>query len=71
MAYEPEDEPKIVATLMATALKLQGSTSVAYVLFDNGDIKVMGGGGDVRLPFKKEEARILMQAKLDGKACNY
>lgn len=62
--------PQIVATMMA----LKRGLSVAYVLYEDGRVDVLYNSRlalEKDLPFTKAQARILLQAKLDGKACNY
>lgn len=58
----------IVATLMAISTsRYDGSSaSVAYVLLSNGDVLVFKRE-DIRTPFTKEQAKILMLAKMKGK----
>lgn len=69
----PEDAPElspdsVVATLMANGdfSYHQTSPSVAYILLTNGNVLVFNKRG-VRLPFTKEQAKILMLAKMKGK----
>lgn len=66
-----QETENIVATMMATAMCGNGSISVAYVMYDNGKVEILNDSRKFNLPFTKEQARMLMQAKLDGKACNY
>lgn len=71
-ANVPEDVPElnpdsVVATLMAIGGDSRRRTSsVAYVLLSNGKVLVFNKC-DVRLPFTKEQAKILMLAKMKEK----
>lgn len=69
----PEDafelsSASVVATLMAIGESRYdaSSASVAYVLLSNGDVLVFKGK-PIRAPFTKEQAKILMLAKMKGK----
>ncbi len=62
----------IVATMMTTVSIRR--IPVAYVLHEDGRVDVLHNQKylyEKHLPFTKEQARTLMQAKLKGKACNY
>lgn len=63
----PEYRPdSVVATLMARGSFSYSNPSVAYVLLSNGNVLVFKEK-HVQSPFTKEQAKILMLAKMKGK----
>lgn len=59
------NKSNVVITLTAEAFVGGGSISVAYVLYTNGEVGIIKNKivKDEYLPFTKEEAKILLQAK--------
>lgn len=65
-SVQKQEQDTIVATMLAVGKKHQGSSSVAYVLMSSGEVVVYKASG-TELPFKKDQAKILLLSKVKGK----
>lgn len=65
-SVQKQEQDTIVATMLTVGKKHQGSSGVAYVLMSSGEVVVYKASG-TELPFKKEQAKVLLLSKVKGK----